>query len=145
MAKAKKTAKKKVAVKAKKKVSTKGKKPAKKKQSAKKQSVKRKKQLSNAPTPRSPNICASNFSANNGDPVTFTALPTPTVTVSQKSLTDIFPFSPVTGSSNGLSYTVVTSQDTLTVSVPAINQTYSYKVSCSCPGDEGSHSVTVGS
>ena len=138
--KAKKTAKKKVATKGKKTVNTKGKKPAKKKQS-----VKKKKKLTGAPTPRNPNICAPNFSANNGDPVTFTALPTPTVTISQKSLTNIFPFTPVTGSNNGLSYAIVTSQDSLTVAVPAINQTYPYNVSCSCPGDSGSHSVTVNS
>jgi hypothetical protein len=52
----------------------------------------------------------------------------------------------VTGSNGaGMEYTTVTSSTTLTVSVPAINKTYPYQISCTCPGLEGTHSVTVGS
>jgi hypothetical protein len=91
-----------------------------------------------------PNICVANFSASNGAPVQF-VLPVAQVTITQVA-GNSFPFTPVTGSNGaGMEYATVTSSTTLTVSVPAINKTYPYQISCTCPGLEGTHSVTVGS
>jgi hypothetical protein len=91
-----------------------------------------------------PNICVPNFSASNGAPVQF-VLPVAQVTITQVA-GNSFPFTPVTGSNGaGMEYTTVTSGSTLTVSVPTINKSYPYQISCTCPGLEGTHSVTVGS
>ncbi len=91
-----------------------------------------------------PPICTANFSAENGNSVAFTGIPAVGVRITQASLTDPFPFTPVTGTYNGLSYIDVATSGQVTVTVSqAATTTYYYKVNCSCPGDEGSHSVTV--
>jgi hypothetical protein len=95
-------------------------------------------------TLRTPAICATNFGADNLDPVEFTGIPAIGVRITQKSTTDTYPFTPVTGTENGLSYTDVATSGQVTVSVTQTSTTtYYYKVNCNCPGDEGNHSVTV--
>lgn len=94
-------------------------------------------------TLRTPAICTGNFSANNNDPVQFQNIPAAGVTITQVS-GYTFPFSPIVGSSNGLYYTTLQQGGQLIVVVPAINQSYPYTVSCSCPETSGNHSVTVG-
>jgi hypothetical protein len=121
--------------------------PAKKRKTAKPQKTAKPKLRSKATgTLRTPDICAPNFSANNLDPVQFQSIPAIGVRLTQKSATDPYPFTPVTGTYNGLSYTDVATSGRVTVSVTqSATTTYSYNVNCSCPGQEGSHSVTVNS
>jgi hypothetical protein len=66
------------------------------------------------------------------------------VTITQVS-GNSFPFTPVTGNQSGLSYSTIVTGDSLTISVPTLNQTYPYNVSCSCGPMNPAHSVTVGS
>jgi hypothetical protein len=90
-------------------------------------------------------ICVDNFSIANLGNVCFTGIPAAGCTLSQISGTT-YPFTPVTGTANGLKYTALTpTNNEVTVTVPAINSTYPYNVSC-CTGplDPG-HSVTVNS
>jgi hypothetical protein len=90
-------------------------------------------------------ICVDNFSTANLGQVCFTGIPAGGCTISQISGTT-YPFTPVTGTANGLKYTDLTqTNNQVTVTVPAINSTYPYNVSC-CTGplDPG-HSVTVNS
>jgi hypothetical protein len=90
-------------------------------------------------------ICVQNFPASNNSQVCFTGIPGGGCTLSQIP-GDIYPFSPVTGTnSQGLKYTNLTqTNNCVTVTVPAINQTYPYSVSV-CPGHDPTHSVTVNS
>jgi hypothetical protein len=95
-------------------------------------------------TLRTPSICTSNFSADNNDPVEFTGIPAVGVRITQYSTTDTYPFTPVTGTENGLDYTDVATSGQVTVSVTqSATTTYYYKVNCSCPGTDPAHSVTV--
>jgi hypothetical protein len=90
-------------------------------------------------------ICVENFPASNNDCVCFTGIPTGGCTLSQIS-GEIYPFSPVTGTSSGLDYTDLTqSNNCVTVVVPAINKTYPYNVSCCTGPADPAHSVTVDS
>lgn len=96
-------------------------------------------------TLRTPDICVENFSADHNDTVEFQNIPAAGVTITQVSGYN-YPFSPVTGTNaNGLKYTDVTAGEELVIVAAAINQTYPYTVSCSCPSpkDDPSHSVTV--
>jgi hypothetical protein len=96
-------------------------------------------------TLRTPSICASNFPANNNDPVEFAGIPAVGVRITQYSTSDPYPFAPVTGTYNGLSYTDVATSGQVTVSVTqSQTTTYYYNVNCSCPGLDPQHSVTVG-
>jgi hypothetical protein len=89
-------------------------------------------------------ICVLNFQASNTSQVCFTGIPSGGCTISQIP-GDIYPFRPVTGTTNGLDYTSLTqSNNEVTVVVPAINQTYPYAVSV-CSGHTPGHSVTVNS
>jgi hypothetical protein len=123
-----------------------------KKQPAKKQPAKKrppKKKAHKKPTKLftcdvSPDICATTFTASNGDHVCFQNIPTAGVTITQIS-GDTYPFVPTGTNSQGLKYTTVATGGYATVSVPTLNQKYPYDVSCSCPPDEGNHSVTVNS
>jgi hypothetical protein len=90
-------------------------------------------------------ICVDNFEAANLGQVCFTGIPSAGCTLSQIAGTT-YPFTPVSGTANGLKFTNLTqSNNEVTVTVPAINSTYPYNVSC-CTGplDPG-HSVTVNS
>jgi len=98
-----------------------------------------------AATDRTPDICAVNFSAHNGDPVYFENIPAAGVTLSQVSTDDTYPFSPVTGTVNGLDYTEVATGGYVTISVPTLDKTYPYNVSLTCDPDNPAHSVTVDS
>jgi hypothetical protein len=102
----------------------------------------RKHKGSPALTVRSPDICVDNFSANNNDTVSFKNIPAAGVTLTQIS-GNTFPFVKTGTNSNGLLYTNVAQGGSATIAVPAINQTYPYAVSCTCPGLSGNHSVTV--
>jgi hypothetical protein len=95
------------------------------------------------PTTRTPKICADSFSGNNGDPVQFQAIPAIGVRITQVGTT--YPFLPVTGTLNGVSYTEVAVGGQITISASPSTTPYSYAVNCSCPGLEGTHSVTVNS
>jgi hypothetical protein len=128
-------------------------KPKKKKASAGKKATKASTTAKSAVTKRgkqtadctSQPICVQNFSIANLGQVCFTGIPASGCTVSQIS-GSTYPFAPVTGTSNGLKFTSLTqSNNQVTVTVPAINNTYPYEVSC-CTGplDPG-HSVTVNS
>ena len=90
-------------------------------------------------------ICTESFTISNNSQVCFTGIGPDGCTLSQIS-GDVYPFSPVTGTENGLDYTDLTSTDNVvTVTVPAVNQPYPYNVSC-CDGgsiDTPGHSVTV--
>jgi hypothetical protein len=88
-------------------------------------------------------ICTQNFTASNNSQVCFTGIPGDGCTLFQIA-GNIYPFSPVTGTQNGLDYTTLTQQNNcVTVVVPAINGTYPYGVSCCGGQDEPGHSVTV--
>jgi hypothetical protein len=120
-----------------------------KKQPAKKQPAKKqppKKPQKKLPTTvtcdETPDICATKFDASNGDHVCFENIPTAGVTLTQIS-GETFPFVPTGTNSQGLKYTDVVTGGYATVSVPTLNKTYSYDVSCACGPDEGNHSVTV--
>jgi hypothetical protein len=117
-----------------------GKSPAKsKKQSPKKGTSKRGPALNTY----TPDICVQNFIGSRNGTVNFQNIPSSGVTITQIS-GDTYPFSPVTGTNgSGLKYTNVASGGSVTIVVPAINQTYPYDVSCSCPQLQGAHSVTV--
>lgn len=93
------------------------------------------------PNTWTPQICINNFSAGNGDCVYFQSIPAVGVRITQIGST--YPFSPVTGTFNGMSYTEVAVAGVVYISANAGN--YPYAVNCSCPGPviEGNHSVTV--
>jgi hypothetical protein len=93
-----------------------------------------------------PSICTENFTASNNSQVCFSDIPDGGCTLSQIS-GDVYPFSPVTGTDNGLDYTNLTQDDNCVyVVVPVLNRTYPYDVSCceDSKADPG-HSVTVNS
>lgn len=99
-------------------------------------------------TLRTPDICTGNFSGNNNDPVEFQSIPqNTTVTLYQVNSSDVYPFSPFEKDGNGLKYTEVEAGDTVTIVVPAVNQTYYYLVEgdANCPNENPGHSVTVNS
>jgi hypothetical protein len=88
-------------------------------------------------------ICVTNFPASNNSQVCFTGIPNGGCKVYQIA-GDIFPFSPVTGTENGLDYTDLTqTNNCLTVVVPTLNKTYPYNVSCCTGPNDPAHSVTV--
>ncbi len=88
-------------------------------------------------------ICTQNFTTSNNSQVCFTGIPSDGCTLFQIA-GNIYPFSPVTGTQNGLNYTTLSQQNNcVTVVVPAINSTYPYGVSCCGGQDEPGHSVTV--
>jgi hypothetical protein len=90
-------------------------------------------------------ICVANFAASNNSQVCFTGIPSTGCTLSQIS-GDTYPFSPVTGTENGLDYTdLTTANNCVTVVVPTLNKTYPYNVSCCSGPDDPAHSVTVNS
>jgi hypothetical protein len=97
-------------------------------------------------TPTStPDICVENFIAD-GDTIKFQNIPTAGVTITQVSgnPNPTFPFEADGTNSKGLLYVTVATGGSVTISVPSLG-TYPYTVSCTCPGDEGGHSVTVNS
>lgn len=96
------------------------------------------------PTLRTPQICVDNFSANNGDPVEFQSIPDIGVRITQVS-GNTYPFLPVTGTYNGLSYTDVAQDGEVTVSASPSTDPYPYTVNCDCGPDNPGHSVTVNS
>jgi len=88
-------------------------------------------------------ICVANFPASNNSQVCFTGIPNGGCTLFQIA-GNIFPFSPVTGTENGLNYTDLTqTNNCVTVVVPALNRTYPYNVSCCTGPNDPAHSVTV--
>lgn len=91
------------------------------------------------PNTWTPQICVGNFSGGNGDCVYFQSIPAVGVRITQIGST--YPFSPVTGTFNGMSYTEVAVAGVVYIS--ASPGDYSYAVNCSCPELEGNHSVTV--
>jgi hypothetical protein len=93
------------------------------------------------PNTWTPQICVGNFSAGNNDCVYFQSIPAVGVRITQ--IGNTFPFSPVTGTFNGMSYTEVAVAGVVYISAGPGN--YPYAVNCSCPGPvlEGNHSVTV--
>ena len=139
-------AKKKAKKKAAKKAPAKKKQPAKKrpakKQPPKKQPAKKQKNKRVA-SPYTPGICES-FTGSNQGIVNFKNIPVTGVTLTQVDSTKIFPFVATGQNGNGMNYTDVAKGGSVTIAVPAINQTYYYIVSV-CPLDEATHTVTVNS
>jgi hypothetical protein len=98
-------------------------------------------------TLRTPDICTENFPGKNNDPVEFQNIPQgTTVYLYQTDTNDYYPFTPYETDTNGLRYTEIEAGDVVTITVPAVNQTYPYLVNgdANCPDDDPGHSVTVG-
>jgi len=120
-------------------------KPKKQKKQAKPAPAKKGKKTGSAPcaNPLYPDVCAQNFTASNGQCVNFQNLPSLQCTISQEG--DVFPFAPYSTDPSGNKYATITASSWLTVSVPAINESYPYAVDC-CGGLlNPAHSVTVDS
>ena len=98
-------------------------------------------------TLRTPGICSDNFAGKNNDPVEFQNIPQDTTVTLYQISGDTYPFSPYQTDPSGLKYTEIVSGDQVTITVPALNETYYYEVQgdANCPQDNPEHSVTVNS
>lgn len=88
-----------------------------------------------------PDICSENFSVSQSGCVQFQDLCADEVTITQSG--SAFPFSPYSTNIHGQKCAIISAGDWLTITVPAVNQTYPYTVSCTCGGEAPGHSVTV--
>jgi len=92
-------------------------------------------------TNSTPGIC-TDFTASNNSQVCFQNIPVGGCTLTQVS-GDTFPFSPYSTNANGLRYITLQPGGCTTIVVAAINEEYSYTVSC-CPlVNEATHTVNV--